>query len=327
MVDRARIAFTIVIPAYNPGRFLDEALESVASQTLLPDWVVVVDDGSSDGTHENALGLLERHRLPGTVIRQENQGISAARNAGLAARRTDWVALLDSDDLWLPDHLACLEHAILHCPDAVVAFGDSRFFGDSRSRTDLLASAATRKLSVETPAADVHILSELVFDELLPGLFFPVSATSFRMDLGEPEPRFDVSLRSGEDRFFFLQMARRGRFVFIDRQISRTRRHSANTTNHVNSARLHADVLTLLARIEGFDLNDLQRGAVRRSATRAAEALVYASSQQGLSAYLAGRRRAAAYVGPKRRVALRDFLRASAISLGLKRSGVPDRSD
>ncbi len=321
MSDVAPAAFTVVIPAYNPGPFLTEALESVARQTVQPAWVVVVDDGSTDGTFERATRLLADHALPGVVLRQVNQGISATRNAGIAAGKTDWIALLDADDLWLPTHLEQLRAAIAFCPDAVVAAGDSRFFGDARSRTDLLARTTALKLSEHSPAPGFHILSDKVFDELLPGLFIPVSASAFRMS-GEPAPRFDLGLRSGEDRYFFLQMSRRGRFVFTEEQISRTRRHEHNTTHHYNAARLHEDLVTLLTKIDRsseFALSATQREVVRDAAVRATSALMYSSSCNGLANYLKARRHAAPYLPDGGRVEPRNLLRAVAISLGLKK--------
>lgn len=323
MSEYAAVDFTVVIPAYNPGGLLAEALESVAGQTLRPAWVVVVDDGSSDGSSASATDLLAHHALTGVVLRQANQGISAARNAGLAARRTRWIALLDADDLWTSDHLERLSLAIHRCPDAIVAFGDSRFFGDARSRTDLLARTTALRLSEACVEPGIHVLSNEVFDALLPGLFIPVSASAFRMDCGDPEPRFDTGLRSGEDRYFFLQLSRRGRFVFTEAQIARTRRHENNTTHHDNASRLQEDLLALLVKIgrsPDFALTAEQRLEVRRASARAATALMYSSSTVGLGAYLRARRRAAHHLRLADRCRVRDLIRATAVSLRLKKT-------
>ena len=91
---------SVVIPAYNAKRFLPEAIESVLAQDHEPVEVIVVDDGSTDGTAEVA-GAYPVH-----VIRQANGGQAAARNAGVAASRGDLVAFLDADDLWFPGKLS-----------------------------------------------------------------------------------------------------------------------------------------------------------------------------------------------------------------------------
>jgi len=91
-----------VIPAYNAELFLADAIRSVLAQTAAPLEIIVVDDGSNDGTAQVAQGFGERVRL----IRQPNNGPSSARNNGVAAARGEWVAFLDADDAWLPEKLA-----------------------------------------------------------------------------------------------------------------------------------------------------------------------------------------------------------------------------
>jgi glycosyltransferase involved in cell wall biosynthesis len=97
---------SVVIPTHNRAALLLRALESVFAQTRPPDEIIVVDDGSTDDT------VLRTSQLPVTLIQQENRGVSAARNVGIQRARGDWIALLDSDDEWLPEkleqQLACL---------------------------------------------------------------------------------------------------------------------------------------------------------------------------------------------------------------------------
>ena len=96
----------VLIPAFNAERWLGQALASVATQSSTPDQVIVVNDGSTDGTA--AVVEQWRSHLPTmtTVDLHRNEGLWAARNVGLRHLETDAVALLDADDLWLPDHLA-----------------------------------------------------------------------------------------------------------------------------------------------------------------------------------------------------------------------------
>ena len=95
---------TAVICTYNRAREVCRAIESVLVQTRAPSQIVVVDDGSTDGT-EQALREF-RNRIE--YVRQANAGASAARNVGIARSRAAWVAFLDSDDEWLEFHLADL---------------------------------------------------------------------------------------------------------------------------------------------------------------------------------------------------------------------------
>ncbi len=95
------IEFSVVIPVYNRKSLIRRALESVLNQSYLASQVVVVDDGSTDGTGD----MLQSEYPQVTVIRQEHQGVSAARNKGIVNCRSDWVAFLDSDDEWHPEKL------------------------------------------------------------------------------------------------------------------------------------------------------------------------------------------------------------------------------
>jgi glycosyltransferase involved in cell wall biosynthesis len=92
---------SVVIPAYNAEKHIARAIESVLAQTRAADDVIVVDDGSSDGTAEVIRSFGDRVIL----IQQENAGASVARNAGIEAATGDWIAFLDGDDEWLPGKL------------------------------------------------------------------------------------------------------------------------------------------------------------------------------------------------------------------------------
>lgn len=91
---------SVVIPSYNSASILPDAIESVLAQTLPPTEVIVVDDGSADDTR-GVCGRYPRVRC----LRRANGGASAARNTGLAAAASEWVAFLDADDRWEPDKL------------------------------------------------------------------------------------------------------------------------------------------------------------------------------------------------------------------------------
>lgn len=92
---------SVIIPTYNRKNTLPRAVESVLNQTYKPVKIIVVDDGSTDGTKE---WFSEMYPLV-HYIYQVNSGVSSARNTGINSARGDWIALLDSDDEWLPDKL------------------------------------------------------------------------------------------------------------------------------------------------------------------------------------------------------------------------------
>lgn len=131
---------TVVIPAYNRGELVGRAIRSaLGQQPRSPAEIVVVDDCSSDNTSDVA------RELGASVIKHEdNRGEAGARNSGLRAATHDWVAFLDSDDEWLPDHLATLwprrEHHIAVGATAIYRLdGQVRILGHAASRPRLIA--------------------------------------------------------------------------------------------------------------------------------------------------------------------------------------------
>jgi glycosyltransferase involved in cell wall biosynthesis len=103
-----RDAYDVVIPCFNRELTVGNAVASVLAQDLAPARVILVDDGSSDGTAEVLRSLERRDPRISAVTLPRNVGASAARNAGLALAREEWVAFLDSDDIWLPGAAAAM---------------------------------------------------------------------------------------------------------------------------------------------------------------------------------------------------------------------------
>lgn len=112
------IKITVVVPAYNAELYLREALESALTQSYHAHEIIVVNDGSNDGTDEIARSYGDRIHY----IAQENQGVSAARNTAIGAASGDWVAFLDADDVMAPDKLAKQVKLIESDPELVVTY-------------------------------------------------------------------------------------------------------------------------------------------------------------------------------------------------------------
>ena len=107
--------FSIVMPLWNKQHTVATTVASALGQTFEDFELIIVDDGSTDGSMEVLSGFddLRIRRMA-----QPNAGPGAARNAGIAAARHDWIAFLDADDIWLPDHLAELDRVRVRFPDA-----------------------------------------------------------------------------------------------------------------------------------------------------------------------------------------------------------------
>jgi glycosyltransferase involved in cell wall biosynthesis len=117
---------SIIIPTYNRANEVTRAIASVFAQTYADYEVIVVDDGSTDNTRE----ILDLYGNCIRYIRQKNQGVSSARNAGIRAARAEWIAFLDSDDEWLPEKLSVQVAELNENGDACLHATNHTFFFD-----------------------------------------------------------------------------------------------------------------------------------------------------------------------------------------------------
>jgi len=117
-----------IIPTYNRLNYIQRAIDSVLTQTLAVDEIIVVDDGSTDGT---ATAIKKRYGAKIKVVSQERSGVSGARLCGIKEARGDWIAFLDSDDDWTPDRNRLLLAAVALAPKQVAwVFGDLQIVTD-----------------------------------------------------------------------------------------------------------------------------------------------------------------------------------------------------
>lgn len=185
---------SVVTPCFNAAEFIDATIASLQAQSLT-DWeMVVVDDGSSDGSPQRVEACGDaRVRL----LRQANAGPSAARNAGIAAARSEYIAFLDADDLALPQRLAA-QAAVLDADPAlaVVASGFTWI--------DAAGAPLPSPHSWQYPF-DLNALRDWLFDcPLVP------SATMIRRAAWQAVGGFDPALRGGEDWHFWLRLVLAG---------------------------------------------------------------------------------------------------------------------
>ena len=94
-------SISVVIPVFNRKQLIERSINSVISQTYPPNEIIVIDDGSIDGTYD----LIKKNYPQVILIHQENKGVSAARNVGITIAKGKWIAFLDSDDEWFPEKL------------------------------------------------------------------------------------------------------------------------------------------------------------------------------------------------------------------------------
>ncbi len=205
----AALAYAVVIPAYNAGPHIGDAIRSVQSQSTPPWEVIVVDDGSSDDT-----GTIAESAGAKVVRVPQARGPSAARNAGVAASRSKVIGFLDADDEWLPHHAALLLSA-LGMPDTVFAGSNAELFGDARGVVD-----AGLEPNVPLDLRDLLLTDNPVIQ----------SSVFVRRDAFDEVGGYDESLRMSEDFDLWHRLSERGRYVFVAAQTIRRRIHDRQAT-------------------------------------------------------------------------------------------------
>jgi len=179
---------SVIIPTYNRGPMVTEAVASVLAQDYPAIEIIVVDDGSIDDTPDR-LSLL-KNRV--TVITQENRGVSAARNAGVAHARGEYVAFLDSDDQWLPGKISTQVAFFASHPEALICQTEESWIKNGKP---LLPRARHKKRSgmIFAPSLELCLVSP--------------SAVMMRKDFFLDMGGFDESLPACEDYDLWLRIS------------------------------------------------------------------------------------------------------------------------
>ncbi len=180
---------SVVIPCYKQAHLLPESIGSVLEQTYAPVEVVVVDDGSPDGTKEVALSY------PGVrCIRQNNQGLSAARNTGFRGSRGKYIMFLDADDRLTPHALEAHLRCFAEHPEALFVVGD----------IDLIETDGSYRESPRWPLLEANFYEEMLRVNHVANTI----AVMFRRSALEQLGDFDISLPAAEDYEMLLRAAR-----------------------------------------------------------------------------------------------------------------------
>ena len=226
--------FSIIIPTYRTARFIAECLESVFHQSFKDFEVIVVNDGTPDTLElEQELGpYLDRI----TYIKQENKGPGGARNTGIKYATGEFVALLDSDDQWLPEHLSEMMERIQKDPTLDLIYADAVNFGERGS---------AGRTSMETnPSHGVVDFESLVEGRCNVIASCVVARRSALIEAG----LFDENFVYAEDYDLWLRVAYKGKRIDYIKDIHSLRRiHEENlTANIIKSYEGQADVLRKL---------------------------------------------------------------------------------
>ena len=201
MADKnSNVLVSIIIPTYNRGWILKDAIESVIAQTVNDVELIVVDDGSTDHTKK----ILDSYNHRIKIIHQANKGVSAARNAGITASIGKYIAFLDSDDIWLPEKLSCQVDFFSSNPDAQIC------------QTEEIWMKNGNQIN---PKKKHKKISGYIFEPSLALCLVSPSAVMIKQNLFNDTGLFDESLLSCEDYDMWLKVSQKYPVYLINKPL------------------------------------------------------------------------------------------------------------
>lgn len=210
-------SFSVVIPVYNGAAFVGRAIQSVLSQTWRQTEILVVDDGSADGTASVVAQFTAR--MPDRVryLFQDNQGVSAARNNGAAQARGDWLAFLDADDWYYPDRLEAHARLIQLDPDLDFLTSDYDYLRPDGSRISgsMEQHDAGRTMTAKAAGAASTVMTTEEFEPFAADHFGDTHTLSVPRATFLQLGGYPTGYRICEDVFFLVRLLARSRRVGV----------------------------------------------------------------------------------------------------------------
>ncbi len=213
---------SVIIPAYNRGRYIRQTVESVLNQTYTDIELIVIDDGSTDDTRDILEGYGDRITLLEHEARQ-NRGQSASINLGLDRARGKYLAILDSDDYWEPDKIESQVGYLQRHPEVGLVYGNgTAVSGNGEFLYDIYTPGHREESKPEKVLVDCY--------------FSLPSNALMRKSLLKKAGYFDETLRAGQDHDMAIRIAEIARLAYIDRPLFHYRRHNESISKSNNGA-------------------------------------------------------------------------------------------
>ena len=199
--------FSVIIPLFNKAPYIEKALQSVLEQTFTDYELIVVDDGSQDDSAAIAERVLLESFLEYKLIRQENAGVSTARNNGVAHAKGDFLCFLDADDWWAPTFLERVRWLISEYPDAGI-YGTNYYYVKNGRQRVCVTTAETGYINYCKVYAEKLQMPLTSITVTIPrGLFVEMNG-------------FKPSLKLGEDFDLWIRIALRNRVAFLNEPLA-----------------------------------------------------------------------------------------------------------
>jgi len=203
---------SVIIHTYNNEKFIAETVESVLNQTYKDYEIIVVDDGSVDGTRETLMPYMQKIRYH----YKENGGIASAKNAGINLSQSEFVAFLDHDDLWVPDKLQLQMECFKENPLLGLVYAKYTSFRDGK----------------ELRTKPEKGYSGWIFKELLAKSFIQTSTVVVKKKCLNAVGPYDESFSLGDEYDMFLRISKKFQCGFVNKGLTRYRVHDTNASNN-----------------------------------------------------------------------------------------------
>lgn len=260
------VAVSVIIPAYNAAPFIGETLESVLTQSFTDREVVVINDGSPDTAELERVLAPYRGRI--VYLKQENTGPSGARNHAIREARGTWVALLDSDDLWMPGYLAAQMEILAADPSIDLLYSNGVIIGDG--------PLTGRDLMSVAPSRGAVTFESLVGERCTVLTSCVVARRQALIDAG----LFDVRFRRSEDFHLWARLAFRGARIRYHRRVLVRHRRREGSLSDDRGQMARAAVAALRDLAASLPLTGRQRALVRSQAARYEAYAAFKESKQ-----------------------------------------------
>ena len=216
--------FSVLISLYNKERFIKSTLESVLAQSFQDFEIIVVNDGSTDGS-ETLVNSFSDHRIK--YFKQDNKGASAARNAAISNASGQYFALLDADDLWQENYLETIHQLISSYPDQKVF---------STAVTIETANGEMRSVYSIKNITDGEVYTVDYFESSYINTLLTSSSTVVHPSVFEKAGTYDTSIKSGQDTDLWIRIGIHYKVVFINLPLVTYRYGEESLSNKIRRA-------------------------------------------------------------------------------------------
>jgi glycosyltransferase involved in cell wall biosynthesis len=249
------VNYSVIIPVYNRELLIREALDSVLAQSLPPSEIIVADDGSTDNTLSVVRSLLEERggTIPWRILELSHSGMAGAvRNRGVEVSKADWIAFLDSDDLWEPEKMTCQDDYSKKNPHCRLIHSREKWLRGSKT--------ISQKKQKHKREGDI-------FDDALVKCIIGPSTTVIRRELWNEAKGFREDLEIAEDYELWLRITACEMVGYVDSPLITKRagewENLSDKYGQIEKFRLHALEQLLISRLVPVELSVINPAMIK----------------------------------------------------------------